>query len=262
MGMGIKKMRVHFLILLFLGSLIFAQNKNASDIEVKYLYSFSRDTTNLNERIEEIMILDLNSNSSIYYSDAFLQRRRSLEAELANAKATGQMAEINAGSLAKPKVDYLVFRDKDKTTVTSRIGRDYFSFETEPLKWSTHYKDEKEILGYKCKKAVTIFNKREYIAWYTSSIPISEGPYRFKGLPGVILDIQDTKGYDKFKAIAITKKQIEISSIQNGIPVTRNEYLKKREEFKNNPTPGKAMDISKRTQLENAIKKFNNTLER
>lgn len=87
-------------------------------------------------------------------------------------------------------------------------------------------------MGYKCKKAVTIFNKREYIAWYTSSIPISERLYRFKGLPGVILDIQDTKGYDKFKVIAITKKQVEISSIQNGIPVTRNEYLKSEKNSK------------------------------
>ena len=255
-------MRVHWFIFFLFSSFIFSQTKNISDLEIKYLYSFVRDTTNLNEKIEEVMVLDLNSTASIYYSNAFLQRRKSLETELANAKATGRMAEINTGNLAKPKVDYLVFRDKDKTTVTSRIGRDFFSFATEPLKWNTHYKDEKEILGYKCKKATITFNKRQYVAWYTNGIPISEGPYRFKGLPGTILEIQDINGYDKFKAIEIIKKQVEISSIQNGIPVTRNEYLKKREEFKNNPIPSRIMDQNKRTQLENAIKKYNNSLER
>ncbi len=208
------------------------------------------------------MILDLNLNSSLYYSDAFLQRRKAIETQLQIAKNSGGMAEIDAGKIAKPKVDYSVYRNNGKTIVTSRLGTDLFSFEGESPKWNTAYNDERNILGYKCKKATTNFNKRQYVAWYTKDIPISEGPYRFKGLPGLILEVEDVNKYDTFDAVGIEKKQMEISQLQKGITVTRDEYLKKRAEFKSNPYPSKIMDQSRRASLEYAIKKFNNSLER
>jgi GLPGLI family protein len=261
-------MKLYLLIAIYVAGSISAQNKsdkvstNISDLEVKYLYTTSRDTTNLEERISEVMVLDFNSNTSLYYSDAFLQRRKAMEAELAIAKNTGAMASIDASKMAKPKIDYSVFRNNEKNLVTSRIGVDLFTFEGESPKWQTNYKDEKTIVGYKCKKATAIFNKRQYVAWYTKEIPIAEGPYRFKGLPGLILEVEDKSHYDQFIAAGIEKKAVEILQLQNGIPVTRAEYLKKREEFKLNPYPGKAMDISRRNQLESMVKKFNNTLER
>lgn len=255
------------LILSLFGVFILAQetykdNKNYSDLQVKYLYKSARDTNDIGNKIEEVMILDLNPNSSLYYSDAFLQRRKAIETQLQIAKNSGGMAEINAGKMAKPKVDYSVYRNDGKTIVTSRLGSDLFSFEGEHPKWNTNYNEERTILNYKCKKATTIFNKRKYVAWYTKDIPISEGPYRFKGLPGLILEVEDLNGYDTFDAIGIEKKQMEISQLQKGITVTRDEYLKKREEFKSNPFRGKIMDQSRRASLEYAIKKFNNSLER
>ena len=55
----------------------------------------------------------------------------------------------------------------------------------------------KSILGYKCQKATCSFRGRSYIAWYTSDIPLKMGPYKFSGLPGLILSISDTnKEYD------------------------------------------------------------------
>lgn len=254
------------LIVSFLSVLIFAQKTDKdishSDLQVRYLYRSARDTTDVSNKIEEIMILDFNSVSSLYYSEAFLQRRKSIETQMQIAKNSGGIAEINAGKMAKPKVDYSVYRNKGKTVVTSRLGTDLFSFEGDAPQWEINYREEKSILGYKCKKATAIFNLRKYIAWYTKEIPVSEGPYRFKGLPGLILEVKDENEYDTFSAVAIEKKQTEISKLQKGITVTRGEYLKKREEFKANPFPSRIMDQGRRADLENAIKKFNNSLER
>ncbi|WP_454046965.1 GLPGLI family protein [Chryseobacterium sp. Marseille-Q8038] len=261
-------MKIRLFLALCVAGCLSAQNKmdkeqkNLSELEVKFLYSTTKDTTDLANRMEEMMILDLNSSSSLYYSDAFLQRRKSIETELMIAKNSGGMAKIDAGKIAKPKVDYSVYRANGKNFVTSRLGTDLFTFEGESPKWEANFKDEKIILGYRCKKATTTFNKRQYIAWYTKEIPISEGPYRFKGLPGLVMEVEDIKGYDTFKTIGIEKKQVEIAQLQNGIPVSREEYLRKREEFKSNPYPSKIMDKSKRNQLADAIKKFNNSLER
>ena len=48
------------------------------------------------------------------------------------------------------------------------------------------------VLGYLCKKATTKFAGRKYIAYYTEDLPVPYGPYKFGGLPGLILEIYDT----------------------------------------------------------------------
>lgn len=58
--------------------------------------------------------------------------------------------------------------------------------------------EEREIKGYTAKKAICTFRGRDYIAWYCPEIAINEGPYIFSGLPGLILEIYDTKNHYKF----------------------------------------------------------------
>lgn len=77
------------------------------------------------------------------------------------------------------------------------------------MQWSLG-KERKEILGYKCKSATTTFRGRKYIAYYTSKIPISNGPWKFGGLPGLILEIKsyDDKSFN-FLAQKISKNEIQ-----------------------------------------------------
>jgi GLPGLI family protein len=56
-------------------------------------------------------------------------------------------------------------------------------------------KETKKIGKFNCKKATTNFRGRKYIAWYTIDIPVSYGPWKLQGLPGLILEAYDT---DKF----------------------------------------------------------------
>lgn len=66
------------------------------------------------------------------------------------------------------------------------------------LNWNLS-NEEKEIQGYTCKKATCDYRGRYYIAWYALDLPISSGPYVFSGLPGLILDISDSKQHYSFK---------------------------------------------------------------
>jgi len=54
--------------------------------------------------------------------------------------------------------------------------------------------EEKQINNYNCKKAKTTFRGRSYQVWYTPEIPISVGPWKFGGLPGLILSVKDIEG--------------------------------------------------------------------
>ena len=49
------------------------------------------------------------------------------------------------------------------------------------------------VAGYVCSTAKTRFRGREWTVWFTMEIPISAGPWKFNGLPGLILKAQDDK---------------------------------------------------------------------
>ncbi|WP_449401349.1 GLPGLI family protein [Chryseobacterium wanjuense] len=230
-------MHKYFSILLIFPFLfVFSQQKeekSISDLEVHYEYSYTRDTTDVDpsHRSKEIMVLDFNPSSSIYYSQQYLAARKVFE-QAAIAAQTSANIEIRTADLPKYKISYSIYRNGSQIYYTGNIFRDVFTFESTYLKWNTNYKDVKTILGYQCNKATTNFNNRTFTAWYTKDIPISEGIYRFKGLTGLILEINDEKNYHSFKAISIEKKQTEIKPLQKGIPVTREQYIKREKNLK------------------------------
>ena len=79
------------------------------------------------------------------------------------------------------------------------------------LKWETPSTDiswrlipeTDSICGYPCQKAVCEFSGRKYTAWFTFEIPVDGGPYRFRGLPGLILKIEDATGTYRWEAAGI-----------------------------------------------------------
>ncbi len=50
------------------------------------------------------------------------------------------------------------------------------------------------VVGFACRKAVTDYKGRRYIAWYCADVAVHAGPYKFDGLPGLIVRIEDTSG--------------------------------------------------------------------
>lgn len=52
--------------------------------------------------------------------------------------------------------------------------------------------ESKEVCGYTCRKAVCHWRGRDYVAWFTTDIPVSAGPWKFGGLPGLIMKIADS----------------------------------------------------------------------
>lgn len=55
-----------------------------------------------------------------------------------------------------------------------------------------------------CRKAVCTWRGRNYVAWYAPSIPISNGPWKFGGLPGLIIEVYDTDGVSYWKMNRLT----------------------------------------------------------
>jgi GLPGLI family protein len=99
----------------------------------------------------------------------------------------------------------------------------------------------KEIAGYYCQKAITKFRGRVYEAYYTTDVPIPNGPYKFQGLPGLILEVSSTDGYYKATAIEVNKLK-EDSQIIIENPFAAKKLI--------------AIDEYKRILVEKLIKSF------
>lgn len=76
-------------------------------------------------------------------------------------------------------------------------------------KWTT-FKETRIICGYRCLKAVCKWRGRSYTAWYTTQIPVSAGPWKFGGLPGLIMAVSDSTGDYSWKAVAVSKGKFPV----------------------------------------------------
>lgn len=83
------------------------------------------------------------------------------------------------------------------------------------------------INGYLCKNAYLTFKGRKYIAWYSPNIPLPYGPYKFSGLPGLIVKISDLQNTHSFELKSIQKHQFDIVRKNDKTIKMTQEQLKK-----------------------------------
>ena len=82
----------------------------------------------------------------------------------------------------------------------------YYADTLYPMTWLIT-DDRKNINGVKCIKAITEFKGREYIAWYDSSVQVSNGPWKLGGLPGLIMEAYDKEEQWHFIVNMISKEK-------------------------------------------------------
>jgi GLPGLI family protein len=61
-------------------------------------------------------------------------------------------------------------------------------------------------------KATTNYKGRVWEAWFSKEYPINDGPYKFTGLPGLIVSLKDSEGDHIFNLIQIKKIKLCLSS--------------------------------------------------
>ena len=87
-------------------------------------------------------------------------------------------------------------------------------------------KETKKIRGLECRKATSKFRGRSYEVWFTMEIPVSFGPWKFNGLPGLIVELTDSKKEVSINLVNLSmKNNAEKIETENG----HEEYVKKAE---------------------------------
>lgn len=97
--------------------------------------------------------------------------------------------------------------------------------------------EKKKIGNWLAYKALVNFRGREWIIWYTPDIPISFGPWKFEGLPGLIIEAQEANGdfWFKLKSVeSISDLKLPLLTTMDGKKVTLRKYLEMEAESKQN----------------------------
>ncbi len=63
--------------------------------------------------------------------------------------------------------------------------------------------------GYACQRATTTFGGRQWEAWFTREVPVSDGPYKFGGLPGLIVKVSDARQHYVYELLSLRKPSAE-----------------------------------------------------
>lgn len=127
---------------------------------------------------------------------------------------------------------------KGKMTVYSVITPNYYSYtETaSPINWS-FAEEEDTICGYTCQKAMGEYGGRTWTVWYSTEIPVSFGPWKLCGLPGLVLAANDSEGIHQFKAITFRKSNMPMNMMPyaNIVKTSREQFIKAKNKFEENP---------------------------
>lgn len=118
-----------------------------------------------------------------------------------------------------------------KITTLALLGTTECLMEEEYISQDWKLADSTKIIhGYQCRLAECHFRGRNYHAWFAPEIPLNEGPWKFNGLPGLILEVYDTQDHYHFTLIGMQQEGTEPVCYYNFRPnyekIDRIKYLK------------------------------------
>ncbi|PZU89297.1 MAG: GLPGLI family protein [Chryseobacterium sp.] len=216
-----------------------------------YEYQFKRDSL-ADYYDKENMNLDINPDEVKFYPYSYL-KNDSLN-KLRNYKSNmwDDLPAIKRKINSDENISYIL------------LGSDFFMIKTtDKINWelTTETKIEK---GYKLQKATAKFGGRNWEAWFCKEINLNEGPYKFRGLPGLVFQIEDSKKnfiFSLIKSYKLEKTYVTndfLESFAGKKPILISEKILKnkllefyndplhdfREQFKNNTDPSAVFKVN------------------
>lgn len=222
--------RFSLLFIVFFGlQLVFAQTNRFI-----YQVSMKTDAKNKDDVNTEMAYLDINSVRSLFYGENRMKR----DSIFQRSRETRNFDRSQMENL-RSYIDFIVEKNhsEQKTTMRQRIARDEYSYEEDrKIEWKI-LPETTQIDKYKAQKAETMFGGRTWYAWFASDIPFQDGPYKFSGLPGLIVKLEDSEGDYSFD-LKESKKIAEIPTFQtrgNIVKVKRKDFVKQQQSFQKDP---------------------------
>lgn len=190
---------------------------DTSDLVVHYDYELHRDSTNYNY-VDNVSFMLLSSKKLSMFCSEMYWLREELDCKWAKRQHSGESFFINDyidASKTFPKINAISlfavlksFEDDTMSTEVSVANLGVYRFSTALSLMTWQLSTDTATIGrHFCQKATTSFGGRDWVAWYAPAIPISDGSYRFSGLPGLIIRLYDTKKEHVFEVSGILQEK-------------------------------------------------------
>ena len=220
-----------FIFTILISLFCFSQKYNFT-----YQYTFKPDSLHLEKTETELMGLFIDKNRSTYFSLAKVKRDSAI-AQNMNSDEMSSNTPVSLSTFPQEKVRGIIQKDWRSNEVISYLSVNTDRFKIiQNITFNWHIETETAMIqGKKCQLATVEYKGRKYNAWFTNEIPISEGPYKFGGLPGLIVKIEDIKKQHIWELKAIEKFRHIKLNLSAYIPVTESQYKKAVEDYIRDP---------------------------
>ena len=266
-------MKTNFIALVLI--IVFNNYSIAQTHRFIYDVVYKKDSTS-NITTKENYILDIGTKETKYYTYDFFVA----DSLITNNIPFPKEMKLNTSDIIVHKNNNNEFFQYDllENTVLQLQTND-------TQKWNLS-QEKKNVKNLSLQKAITTWGGRNWTAWFAEEIPFQEGPYKFHGLPGLIVEIYDDKKNYHFELVRSEKIKeeenqfIEISE-KMGIPITWEKYKTAKIKYyespvnfiKNSAENSEQLYLNDGTivnsknskeideQLRNSIRKYNNPIE-
>jgi GLPGLI family protein len=217
-----------------------------------YEYKFVKDSTEKSKSETELMVLDATKTGSKFYSlkksiaDSIHQDRLKKNARDFSGLDYGLVHYVVEKTYPDFQIEFFNVFEMDKYKVT----------EKRKLAWKI-LPDKEKIGELNTQKASVNFAGRIWTAWFATDVPIQDGPYKFHGLPGLIVKLEDKTQSHSFVLKEIKKLPVDyqwesdnkIKSFNATISLDEIKYKKQFLDSRNNPAKSLRQIVSSNQKI-------------
>ncbi|KQM49938.1 GLPGLI family protein [Chryseobacterium sp. Leaf201] len=223
---------------LFFYSISFSQTTMSDSLKGKFTYLLQYIPNNLNREhiTKELFSLQISDKRAFFISENKLKFDSVFIAEFNKRPDNINLSNISAGS------SFLIIQTNNNSQFYESIGITLLSYNSSVIDNWKLINETKIINSIACKKAEVRYKGRDWIAWYSTEIPLPYGPYKFSGLPGLIVKITDKTGdydFELVKSVSSSNLKgktvpINMEHFQSAKVVTKKELVQARVNFREN----------------------------
>ncbi len=207
---------INLLLTLFVFTTVVSQNINTDYVCLYNLKYTRNDNSSDNEQF--ILLVESKSNKSAFLSSTVY--------------SLNSLKKTNPNDYASYASEFpeIVYHNNNKIDVFEDIKEfKYRYIENEKLNWEI-VKEKKKIGKVNAQLAKCNAYGRTWYAWFTAEIPLNYGPYKFKGLPGLIVNMYDSEKKLNFTLDSYKKKTetYTLPRIKDYTLIEKDKYYKNR----------------------------------
>jgi len=202
-----------------------------------YKLTLQKDTAS-SSKYTEMTILRVGDSEHQFLVYPYHQVDSAMSARSSQSTEGSNVLEYLSFFNSPPLIDYKIYKDVKNLRykhMENIVYTTYSYYDSLSVRWKIESAKD-TIHGYVCQKATTHFAGRNYVAWFTMDLPLQAAPYKFDGLPGVIVKVSDTQGHYTFELVSLyksTRKEYLYKQDHGARKVTRAEFLQQRKDIRN-----------------------------